>query len=168
MWGYPCEFNEEHVKTNMRNSINPQLTFDEYCPTLINKMNQPPQMCLGVIENTRFWKFWLHKVVEDFKLNVLGKNKYIWIRNEKLPLLKLWKLWFWVAFKIVSVCKPKPIFHAPFFLKIWWHYYDMHKNHVQKKLSKRELNEKRIDGQNWSSKVFLMKEKLLFYIFWGK
>jgi hypothetical protein len=23
MWGYPYEFNEEHVKTNVRNSINP-------------------------------------------------------------------------------------------------------------------------------------------------
>jgi hypothetical protein len=52
--------------------------------------------------------------VRDFNLDVLGgKKSHIQMRNEKLPLLKLWSFKFRGAFEIASIWRLRVRVHAP-------------------------------------------------------
>ncbi len=49
------------------------MTFDQNSP---NPKNEPAsQMCLEIMQNIENFKNWLDEVIEDFKLNVLVKQK---------------------------------------------------------------------------------------------
>ncbi len=66
MWGYPYEFNEEHVKTNVWNSINLWLTFDQNCPTL--KKNNGPALTNVFRTHLEHW------ILENFDLMKLWRT----------------------------------------------------------------------------------------------
>jgi len=51
--------------------------------------------------------------VLDFNLDVLGEKIHIQMRNEKLPLLKLWSFKFRAAFEIASIWRLRVRGHAP-------------------------------------------------------
>jgi hypothetical protein len=40
-------------------------------------MDKPPQMCSIVVQNIKILKFWLKRVVEDFKRNIFVRKKRI-------------------------------------------------------------------------------------------
>lgn len=67
------------------------------------------------VPKTDILKFWHGRVVKDFKLNLSVQTKEIWLRNEKMPQLKVYILFYSLyraTFKIINFWIIKLSSHA--------------------------------------------------------